>query len=163
MTTIRIATRSSAQARTQAEAVGALLVAARTGVVVEYVFVDTQGDINATTPLHLMGGQGVFVKEVQRAVLDNRADIAVHSAKDLPSQNADGLFIGAIGERRTANDALVGKRLEDLAVGATIGVSPNPLNLLEIPLAEPKEPVGFAMVGAIAFMSSLFIVKDEIT
>ena len=53
MTTIRIATRSSAQARTQAEAVGALLVAARTGVVVEYVFVDTQGDINATTPLHL--------------------------------------------------------------------------------------------------------------
>ena len=120
MTTIRIATRSSAQARTQAEAVGALLVAARTGVVVEYVFVDTQGDINATTPLHLMGGQGVFVKEVQRAVLENRADIAVHSAKDLPSQNADGLFIGAIGERRTANDALVGKRLEDLAVGATI-------------------------------------------
>jgi hydroxymethylbilane synthase len=120
MTTIRIATRSSAQARTQAEAVGALLTAARAGVVVEYVFVDTQGDINATTPLHLMGGQGVFVKEVQRAVLENRADVAVHSAKDLPSQNADGLFIGAIGERRTANDALVGKRLEELAVGATI-------------------------------------------
>ena len=120
MTTIRIATRSSAQARTQAEAVGALLTAARDGVVVEYVFVDTQGDLNATTPLHLMGGQGVFVKEVQRAVLENRADVAVHSAKDLPSQNADGLFIGAIGERRTPNDALVGKRLEDLAVGATI-------------------------------------------
>jgi hydroxymethylbilane synthase len=120
MTTIRIATRSSAQARTQAEAVGALLASARAGVVIEYVFVDTQGDINATTPLHLMGGQGVFVKEVQRAVLENRADIAVHSAKDLPSQNAEGLFIGAIGERRTANDALVGKRLEDLAVGATI-------------------------------------------
>ena len=88
MTTIRIATRSSLQARTQAEAVGALLTSARAGVVVEYVFVDTQGDINATTPLHLMGGQGVFVKEVQRAVLENRADVAVHSAKDLPSQNA---------------------------------------------------------------------------
>jgi hydroxymethylbilane synthase len=70
--------------------------------------------------LHLMGGQGVFVKEVQRAVLENRADVAVHSAKDLPSQDADGLFIGAIGERRTANDALIGKRLEELAVGATI-------------------------------------------
>jgi len=67
-----------------------------------------------------MGGQGVFVKEVQRAVLENRADVAVHSAKDLPSQNADGLVIGAIGERRTPNDALVGKRLEELAVGATI-------------------------------------------
>jgi hydroxymethylbilane synthase len=120
MITIRIATRSSLQARTQAEAVGALLASARDGVVVEYVFVDTQGDLNATTPLHLMGGQGVFVKEVQRAVLDKRADIAVHSAKDLPSQNADGLVIGAIGERRTANDALVGKRLEDLAIGATI-------------------------------------------
>lgn len=120
MATIRIATRSSAQARTQAEAIGALLVAARKDVVVEYVFVDTQGDLNATTPLHLMGGQGVFVKEVQRAVLDKRADIAVHSAKDLPSQNAEGLVIGAIGERRTPNDALVGNRLEDLALGATI-------------------------------------------
>ncbi|CAB4679568.1 MAG: hydroxymethylbilane synthase [Actinobacteria bacterium] len=120
MATIRIATRSSAQARTQAEAVGALLVSADSRVSIEYVYVDTHGDVNATTPLHLMGGQGVFVKEVQRAVLDNKADIAVHSAKDLPSQNADGLEIGAIGERRTPNDALIGSRLEDLAIGATI-------------------------------------------
>jgi hydroxymethylbilane synthase len=96
------------------------LIAARNDVAVEYVFVDTHGDLNATTPLHLMGGQGVFVKEVQRAVLENHADIAVHSAKDLPSQNADGLVIGAIGERRTPNDALIGKRLEELAIGATI-------------------------------------------
>jgi hydroxymethylbilane synthase len=89
-------------------------------VTIEYVYVDTHGDVNATTPLHLMGGQGVFVKEVQRAVLDGRADIAVHSAKDLPSQAADGLVIGAIGKRRTANDCLVGSRLDDLAQGATI-------------------------------------------
>ena len=120
MTTFRIATRSSPQARTQAEAVGALLLNADPRISIEYVFVDTQGDLNATTPLHLMGGQGVFVKEVQRAVLENRADIAVHSAKDLPSQNAVGLIIGAIGERRTPNDALIGCRLADLSVGATI-------------------------------------------
>jgi hydroxymethylbilane synthase len=84
------------------------------------VYVDTQGDLNATTPLHQMGGQGIFVKEVQRAVLDGRADIAVHSAKDLPSQQAEGLVIAAIGERRTANDALVGSSLENLAHGATV-------------------------------------------
>jgi len=120
MSVLRIATRSSAQARTQAEAVGALISGAVPGVAIEYVFVDTHGDVNLTTPLHLMGGQGVFVKEVQRAVLDGRADIAVHSAKDLPSQVADGLVIGAIGQRRTANDCLVGSRLDDLAQGATI-------------------------------------------
>ena len=120
MSVLRIATRSSAQARTQAEAVGALISGAVPGVTIEYVFVDTHGDVNLTTPLHLMGGQGVFVKEVQRAVLDGRADIAVHSAKDLPSQVADGLVIGAIGQRRTANDCLVGSRLDDLAQGATI-------------------------------------------
>lgn len=120
MTVIRIATRSSAQARAQSEHVGSLIESAQSGVSVEYVYVDTQGDLNATTPLHQMGGQGIFVKEVQRAVLDGRADIAVHSAKDLPSQPAEGLVIGAIGERRTPNDALVGARLEDLAHGATI-------------------------------------------
>lgn len=120
MTVVRIATRSSAQARAQSEHVGSLIESAQPGVSVEYVYVDTQGDLNATTPLHQMGGQGIFVKEVQRAVLDGRADLAVHSAKDLPSQPAEGLVIGAIGERRTPNDALVGARLEDLAHGATI-------------------------------------------
>lgn len=120
MTVVRIATRSSAQARAQSEHVGSLIESAQPGVSVEYVYVDTQGDLNATTPLHQMGGQGIFVKEVQRAVLDGRADLAVHSAKDLPSQPAEGLVIGAIGERRTPNDALVGARLENLAHGATI-------------------------------------------
>jgi hydroxymethylbilane synthase len=120
MTLLRIATRSSAQARAQSEFVGQLLVHATPSTTVEYVYVDTQGDLNATTPLHQMGGQGVFVKEVQRAVLDGRADIAVHSAKDLPSQTADGLVIGAIGQRRSPNDALVGKSLDQLAQGATI-------------------------------------------
>jgi hydroxymethylbilane synthase len=120
MTVLRIATRSSAQARAQSEHVGALIARAQPHVAVEYVYVDTRGDVNATTPLHQMGGQGVFVKEVQHAVLDGRADVAVHSAKDLPSQKADGLIIGAIGERRTPNDALVGATLESLAQGATV-------------------------------------------
>ncbi len=120
MTVLRIATRSSAQVRAQSEHVGALITRAQPHVAVEYVYVDTRGDVNATTPLHQMGGQGVFVKEVQHAVLDGRADIAVHSAKDLPSQKADGLIIGAIGERRTPNDALVGATLESLAQGATV-------------------------------------------
>ena len=95
MTQLRIATRSSAQARTQAENIGALIERMSPGISVEYVFVDTHGDVNQTTPLHQMGGQGVFVKEVQAAVLDGRADLAVHSAKDLPSTPADGLHIAA--------------------------------------------------------------------
>lgn len=120
MSILRIATRSSAQARAQSEAVAELIASANPSVEIEFVYVDTQGDLNATTPLHQMGGQGIFVKEVQRAVLDGRADIAVHSAKDLPSQQADGLCIGAVGKRRSPNDALVGCRLEDLAHGATV-------------------------------------------
>lgn len=120
MPLLRIATRSSAQARAQSEHVGNLISQVSPSTEIEYVYVDTQGDLNATTPLHQMGGQGVFVKEVQRAVLDDRADIAIHSAKDLPSQTADGLVIGAIGQRRTPNDALVGKKLSDLSPGATI-------------------------------------------
>jgi hydroxymethylbilane synthase len=90
MSLLRIATRSSAQARAQSEFVGQLLTQALPSITIEYVYVDTQGDLNATTPLHQMGGQGVFVKEVQRAVIDGRADIAIHSAKDLPSQSAEG-------------------------------------------------------------------------
>ncbi len=120
MAVLRIATRSSAQARTQSGHIGALLTDAHPGLEVEYVLVDTHGDINASTPLHQMGGQGVFVKEVQRAVLEGAADIAVHSAKDVPSQQAEGLMIAAVGERRTPNDALIGSSLEELAHGATI-------------------------------------------
>lgn len=120
MTTLRIATRSSAQARTQAESLANALVTANPGTVVEWVYVDTTGDRDATTPLHQMGGQGVFVKEVQRAVLEGRADVAAHSAKDLPSATPDELQIAAFTERRTANDALVGATLARLTEGATI-------------------------------------------
>ena len=120
MRTLRIATRGSTQARTQAQAVGDALVRSVAGVSVEYVLVETRGDANQSTPLHQMGGQGVFVKEVQRAVLAGDADVAVHSAKDLPSADADGLVIAAYTERRSANDVLVGLPLARLAQGATV-------------------------------------------
>ena len=116
---IRLATRSSAQARTQAEVVAQSITAA-TALPVELVFVETLGDRNKEQPLHQIGGQGIFVKEVQQAVLRGDADIAVHSAKDLPSQHAEGLVIGAWCERRDARDALVGKSLNELEMGATV-------------------------------------------
>lgn len=120
MTTIRLATRSSAQARKQSEFLAQQLIAADADLVIELVFVETLGDKKADTPLHEIGGQGIFVKEVQRAVLDGHADIAVHSAKDLPSEQQAGLVIAAFTERRTANDALVGSTLDGLASGATV-------------------------------------------
>ncbi len=117
---IRVATRSSAQARTQAEVVVAALVAANPGLSAELVFVETLGDQRQDVPLHTIGGQGVFVKEVQRAVLDGHADVAVHSAKDLPSEPASGLTIGAFTARRNPRDALVGSTLDGLRLGATV-------------------------------------------
>ena len=115
---LRLATRGSPQARTQAEAVAAALGAA--GVDAELVFVETTGDRRQDVPLHTIGGQGVFVKEVQQAVLDGRADAAVHSAKDLPSTPHPALYLGAFTARRDAADALVGRALGDLADGATV-------------------------------------------
>jgi hydroxymethylbilane synthase len=118
-TSLRIATRGSRQALAQSSAVAAALRAA-TGRDVELVEVNTTGDIRADVPLHTMGGQGVFVKEVQLAVLDGRADLAVHSAKDLPSAPADGLSIAAFTERRDPRDALIGSTLGGLPQGATV-------------------------------------------
>lgn len=117
---VRLATRRSAQATTQAQHVADALVAAHPGLAVELVVVDTLGDRRLDVPLHTMGGQGVFVKEVQHAVLEGDADIAVHSAKDLPSVTAEGLSLAAFCARRSAADALVGRPLVDLGVGATV-------------------------------------------
>ncbi len=118
--TLRLATRGSAQATAQATAVADALMAAHPGLMVELVFVETLGDQRTDVPLHTIGGQGVFVKEVQRAVLDGHADLAAHSAKDLPSAPADGLHIAAFCERRDPRDALVGAALADLPLGATV-------------------------------------------
>ena len=118
-TSLRLATRGSRQALGQATAVADALSAA-TGRPVELIEIATTGDIRADVPLHTMGGEGVFVKEVQRAVLDGRADLAAHSAKDLPSATAEGLVIGAFTARRDPRDALVGSTLANLSDGATV-------------------------------------------
>jgi len=121
---IRVATRGSALARWQADRVVDLLVAAHPGLdsdlEVVFVVVETTGDRDRTTSLEQMGGQGVFVKEVQAAVLTGRADVAVHSAKDLPAITIDDLVLASVPERADPRDALVGCRWEDLKVGATV-------------------------------------------
>jgi hydroxymethylbilane synthase len=104
----------------QAGHIASLLKDAHPGLEVELVTVTTTGDRRADVPVWEIGGQGVFVREVQAAVLDGRADAAVHSAKDLPPVAAPGLCLAAVPERGDVRDALVGRRLSDLAPGATV-------------------------------------------
>ncbi len=113
---LRVATRGSALARRQAERVVEML-----GVEAEYVIVSTRGDERRDVPIHTMGGTGVFVKEVEQTVLDGRADVAVHSAKDLPSETAAELVLGALPERADPRDALVGRALDDVPTGGRVG------------------------------------------
>ena len=113
---LRVATRGSELARRQTD-----LVVARLAVEAEIVVVSTTGDQRTDTPIHTLGGTGVFVKEVQEAVLGGGADIAVHSAKDLPSSTAPGLVLAAIPERGDPRDALVGGVLDALPTGARVG------------------------------------------
>ena len=115
--TLRAATRGSPLARWQTDRVIEAL-----GVAVEAVVVQTEGDRRSSAPIWQLGGRGVFVKEVQAAVLDGRADLAVHSAKDLPASATDGrLVIAAVPERGDPRDALVGSTLDGLAAGALVG------------------------------------------
>jgi hydroxymethylbilane synthase len=103
---------------TQAQGVAARLRSL--GVDVDIVEVVTQGDRDQTTPLASLGGVGIFAVEVQRAVLAGDADVAVHSAKDLPSITPDGLFLACVPERRDPADVLVGRSLAGLGPGATV-------------------------------------------
>jgi hydroxymethylbilane synthase len=112
---LRIATRGSPLARWQAEHVASLLDRD-----CELVVVDTNADRRLDVAIWELGGKGAFVKEVQAAVLDGRADLAVHSAKDLPSTTHDGLVLAAVPERGDPRDAMVGGRLDDLRPGATV-------------------------------------------
>jgi hydroxymethylbilane synthase len=85
------------------------------------VIVETLGDLNREVPMSELAGRGVFTTEVDRAVLEDRADVAVHSAKDLPSSGTTaGVTIAAVPERADPRDALVGRSLEDLAPGAVV-------------------------------------------
>ena len=116
MPALRVATRGSALARWQAERVVELV-----GVDAEYVIVSTKGDERRDVPIHAMGGTGVFVKDVEQAVLDGAADVAVHSAKDLPSGDTPGLVLAALPERGDPRDALVGRALDDIPTGGCVG------------------------------------------
>ena len=130
-TTIRLATRSSPLAVVQAKRVQELLLEDSPDLDIELVLVESHGDRNQTQPLREIGGQGVFTKEIQRAVLEGKADIAVHSAKDLPSETPEGLALLCVPERRDPADVLVGKSLEGLGPGATVATgSPRRQELL---------------------------------
>ena len=118
--TLRAATRGSALARWQTNHVCELLADASEGVEPDWVVVSTVGDRDTATPIHAMGGKGVFVKEVQAAVLDGRADIAVHSGKDLPAATPDGLVLAAVPARADARDAMIGCRFDELPTAAHV-------------------------------------------
>lgn len=115
---LRAATRGSELARWQTGHVAALL--APLGVILEPVVVSTTADRRLDVPIWAMGGKGAFVAEVRAAVLDGRAELAVHSAKDLPSVPAEGLALAAVPERADPRDVLVGATLDALAPGATV-------------------------------------------
>ena len=124
--TLRIATRKSPLALWQAEHVAARLRAAHPGLAVELVGMSTQGDRILDSPLAKVGGKGLFVKELEVALLDGRADIAVHSMKDVPVEFPDGLHLPVILEREDPRDAFVSNayaRFEDLPQGARVGTS----------------------------------------
>lgn len=105
--TVRIATRASRLALWQADHVARLLKLAASQVVIKIVHVSTSGDRDQTGTLSTFGGLGVFTREVQKAVLDGQADLAVHSLKDLPTESAAGLCLAAVPQREETVDALV--------------------------------------------------------
>jgi hydroxymethylbilane synthase len=117
---LRLATRGSQLALWQAHHVAGLLQGAHPGVRLEVVTVSTEGDRRLDVPLSEIGGKGVFATEVQSALLDGRADLAVHSAKDLPAVTGDGLVLAAVPERGDPRDALVGATLQSLRTGAVV-------------------------------------------
>lgn len=125
--TVRLATRGSRLALWQAEHVSALLRQAHTGLQVELAVVSTIGDRDRLSPLTQFGGEGAFTREVQAAVLEGRADVAVHSLKDLPTEPAPGLVLGGVPSRGPRFDVLLlpGSdsiaSIHDLLRGARIG------------------------------------------
>ncbi|ACV77939.1 hydroxymethylbilane synthase [Nakamurella multipartita] len=119
---LRVGTRGSALALAQSGMI-ADRVARLAGATVELVRIRTEGDVN-TGPLATIGGTGVFVTGVREALLDGRADIVVHSYKDLPTAPTEGITVAAVPERESPFDALCardGLRLDDLPRGSTVG------------------------------------------
>lgn len=123
---LRIATRKSALALWQAEYVKAELEKLHENLTVELLPIATKGDIILDTPLAKVGGKGLFVKELEVAMLENRADIAVHSMKDVPVEFPEGLGLEVICPREDPRDAFVSNKyqaLENLPAGAIVGTS----------------------------------------
>lgn len=85
--------------------------------------IKTTGDKITDVPLAKVGGKGLFTKEIEEALLDGRAHLAVHSLKDLPTELPEGLVLAAVPEREDPSDAIVGRRLDELPVGARVGTS----------------------------------------
>ncbi len=124
--TLRIATRSSALALWQAEFIKAELERLNNGVTVELVKIKTQGDKILDVPLSKIGGKGLFVKELEEAMMDGRADLAVHSMKDVPMEFPEGLGLVAICEREDPTDAFVSNDFDNvdaLPQGAIVGTA----------------------------------------
>ena len=124
--TLRLGTRTSRLAMWQAEHVAGALRAAWPGLTVELVPFVTQGDRTLDKPLPEIGGKGLFTAELEADLLDGRIDLAVHSLKDLPTDDPAGLTVGATTERADVRDAWIspsGATLADLPPGATVGTS----------------------------------------
>ncbi len=124
--TLRIATRKSPLAMWQAEFVKTALEAVHPELEVKLIPFVTKGDVILDTPLAKVGGKGLFVKELENAMLAGEADIAVHSMKDVPMEFPEGLGLSTICEREDPRDAFVSnhyQRIEDLPAGAVVGTS----------------------------------------
>jgi len=121
---LRIGTRASRLARAQTGQIVAQLRALGQESVIETI--STRGDARGDAPVAALGGDGVFVRELERALLDGRIDVAVHSLKDMPTAAVTGLAIASVPRRATPFDALVGRAgdtLENLPIGAVVGTS----------------------------------------
>ncbi|CCH50034.1 hydroxymethylbilane synthase [Pseudodesulfovibrio piezophilus] len=126
MNTLVIATRGSALALWQANHIKDCLEAEHPGLTVELLKIKTKGDKILDVPLAKVGGKGLFVKEIEEALLDGRAHIAVHSMKDVPTKLPDGLEVGVMPEREAATDSLLSVKydgLKGLPEGALVGTS----------------------------------------
>ncbi len=123
---LRVATRGTPLARAQARLIAESLKRVHPSLTIELVVVSTTGDADASRPIEALGERGVFTKALQDALLEGRADLAVHSFKDMPTEPVPGLTVAAIPARGDPREALVAgpmRALADFAPGATIGTS----------------------------------------
>lgn len=123
---VRVGSRGSALALWQTEHVMARLKEAHADIEFELIIIKTQGDKILDVPLARIGDRGLFVKEIEEALIDGRIDFAVHSLKDLPTAQPEGLVIGAVSARADARDCMVSNKYKSLAEvpdGAVVGTS----------------------------------------